>query len=174
MDKENLRMQMLSGIITEGEYKAKLEENKESLNEHYVAGGIVGVGAINQIPSREKSDYEMAFDYFLKNEKNTLKEENLNEMYDDHQFIALNDKKEVVIKDKVINKANAVKAHIELSKVLNQLPELKNIEIDKIYDTFFKSLEAASKGNESSTLKRVGDATDRLLKTDEKAAGEEG
>jgi hypothetical protein len=28
MDKEQLRMQMLAGIITEGEYKAKLEENK--------------------------------------------------------------------------------------------------------------------------------------------------
>ena len=42
MDKEQLRMQMLAGVITEGEYKAKLEE-KESLNEHFVAGGIVGI-----------------------------------------------------------------------------------------------------------------------------------
>jgi hypothetical protein len=70
MDKETLRMQMLSGIITEGEYKAKLEElnaaeSKDSLNEHYVAGGIVGIGAITQIPSREKTDYEMAFEHFL-------------------------------------------------------------------------------------------------------------
>ncbi len=31
MDKETLRMQMLSGIITEGEYKAKLEESKDLL-----------------------------------------------------------------------------------------------------------------------------------------------
>jgi len=70
MDKETLRLQMLSGIITEGEYKAKLEElnaeePKDSLNEHYVAGGIVGIGAITQIPSREKTDYEMAFEHFL-------------------------------------------------------------------------------------------------------------
>ena len=123
MDKETLRMQMLSGIITESEYKAKLQENeekeltyndfvrmvrddmmagvapdeypsdeqiknrakvyyneylqgasvddlfetksKDSLNEHYVAGGIVGIGAINQIPSRVKADYEDAFEYFL-------------------------------------------------------------------------------------------------------------
>jgi hypothetical protein len=70
MDKETLRMQMLSGIITEGEYKTKLEElnaaeSKDSLNEHYVAGGIVGIGAITQIPSREKTDYEMAFEHFL-------------------------------------------------------------------------------------------------------------
>ena len=67
MDKETLRLQMLSGIITEGQYKAKLQKNakKASLNEHFIAGGIVGVGAINQIPSREKTDYEMAFEHFL-------------------------------------------------------------------------------------------------------------
>jgi len=154
MTKETLRMQMLSGVITESEYKEKLEEfdmdqfsfgdssspkasfedkwndvpnaNKEilkkstgkepvkimasskganyvitkgsdgkfyryqytqaenpgkpmgpfsseeeakklneSLNEHYVAGGIVGIGAINQIPSRAKADYEDAFEHFL-------------------------------------------------------------------------------------------------------------
>ena len=63
MTNEQLRLQMLSGIITEGEYKTKLEE-KESLNESMI-GGIVGVGAITQIPPREKSDYEMAFEHFL-------------------------------------------------------------------------------------------------------------
>jgi len=70
MTNEQLRMQMLSGVITESEYKAKLEElkaeeSKDSLNEHYVAGGIVGIGAITQIPSREKTDYETAFEHFL-------------------------------------------------------------------------------------------------------------
>jgi hypothetical protein len=69
MNKETLRMQMLAGVITEGQYKAKLEEieskEKDSLNEHYVAGGIVGLGAINQIPSRAKADYEDAFEHFL-------------------------------------------------------------------------------------------------------------
>ena len=78
MDKETLRMQMLSGVITESEYKAKLEESKkDSLNEHYVAGGIVGIGAINQIPSRAKADYEDAFEHFLGQKYN------LNEMEDD-------------------------------------------------------------------------------------------
>ena len=78
MDKETLRMQMLSGVITESEYKAKLEESKkDSLNEHYVAGGIVGIGAINQIPSRVKADYEDAFEHFLGQKYN------LNEMEDD-------------------------------------------------------------------------------------------
>jgi hypothetical protein len=66
MINETLRMQMLSGIITEGEYKAKLQENKKkkSLKESMI-GGIVGIGAINQIPPREKTDYEMAFEHFL-------------------------------------------------------------------------------------------------------------
>ena len=72
MNKETLRMQMLSGIITESEYKAKLQE-KDSLNEHYVAGGIVGIGAINQIPSRTKAVYEDAFEHFL-SQKYDLKE----------------------------------------------------------------------------------------------------
>ena len=76
MNKETLRMQMLSGVITESEYKAKLEEatQKDSLNEHYVAGGIVGIGAINQIPSRAKADYEDAFEHFL-GQKYEIKEE---------------------------------------------------------------------------------------------------
>ena len=70
MDKETLRMQMLAGVITEGEYAAAINQEienteKDSLNEHYVAGGIVGIGAINQIPSRAKADYEDAFEHFL-------------------------------------------------------------------------------------------------------------
>ena len=47
-----------------GENDKPLNE-KDSLNEHYVAGGIVGIGAVTQIPSREKTDYEMAFEHFL-------------------------------------------------------------------------------------------------------------
>jgi len=57
MSKELNRMQELAGV------PAKKET--ESLNEHYMAGGIVGMGAINQIPPREKSDYEMAFEHFM-------------------------------------------------------------------------------------------------------------
>jgi hypothetical protein len=69
MDKETLRMQMLAGVITEGEYAAAINQEventeKDSLNEHMI-GGIVGVGAINQIPSRAKTDYEDAFEHFL-------------------------------------------------------------------------------------------------------------
>jgi hypothetical protein len=67
MSKELKRMQELAGV--------KLQENKKkkSLNESMI-GGIVGIGAINQIPSRAKADYEDAFEHFL-GEKYALKEE---------------------------------------------------------------------------------------------------
>jgi hypothetical protein len=82
MTNETLRMQMLAGVITEGEYKAKLQENKvaakkKSINEHMI-GGIVGIGAINQIPPRAKADYETAFEHFL-GQKYGLNEETVNE-----------------------------------------------------------------------------------------------
>ena len=56
MSDELKRMQELAGV--------PINEEKENLNEHQI-GGIVGVGAINQIPPREKSDYEMAFEHFM-------------------------------------------------------------------------------------------------------------
>jgi hypothetical protein len=78
MDKETLRMQMLAGVITESEYAAAINQEventeKDSLNEHMI-GGIVGIGAINQIPSRAKADYEDAFEYFL-SQKYSINEE---------------------------------------------------------------------------------------------------
>jgi hypothetical protein len=48
-------------------------DEKDSLNESMI-GGIVGVGAINTIPPRAKTDYEDAFEYFL-SQKYELKEE---------------------------------------------------------------------------------------------------
>lgn len=78
MTNETLRMQMLAGVITEGEYAAIInkeieEADKTSLNESMI-GGIVGIGAINQIPPRVKADYEMAFEYFL-NERYEVSED---------------------------------------------------------------------------------------------------
>jgi hypothetical protein len=52
----------------------KKGEVTEALNEHYVAGGIVGIGAVTQIPSRAKADYEDAFEHFL-GQKYEIKEE---------------------------------------------------------------------------------------------------
>lgn len=67
MSQEQLRMQMLSGIITESEYKAKIEENKSPKNKKSLNENIVSIGAINNpFPKRVKSDYELAFEHFTK------------------------------------------------------------------------------------------------------------
>jgi hypothetical protein len=89
MDKETLRMQMLAGVITESEYAAAINQEventeKDSLNEHMI-GGIVGIGAINQIPATPKTDYEMAFEHFL-GEKYSLNEEMDDEMVDSNML----------------------------------------------------------------------------------------
>jgi len=63
MTNEQLRMQMLAGVITESEYKVKLEKNKEkdSVNENFV-----GMQAINSpFLQRENEKYEDAFEHFL-------------------------------------------------------------------------------------------------------------
>ncbi len=67
ISKELKRMQKLAGV--------PVKKETESLNEHYMAGGIVGVGAINQIPPREKSDYEMAFEHFMTEGEEKVEEE---------------------------------------------------------------------------------------------------
>ena len=98
MDKETLRMQMLAGVITESEYKAIInkeieEEDKASLNESMI-GGIVGIGAINQIPPRAKADYEMAFEHFLgeryeikpNRERDDIKDVNEEEEIEENEF----------------------------------------------------------------------------------------
>jgi hypothetical protein len=56
MDKETLRMQMLAGIITEGEYKTKLQElNTGDVYSHDIDGLRARMEkAISQINSNEK------------------------------------------------------------------------------------------------------------------------
>jgi hypothetical protein len=66
MTNEQLRMQMLAGVITEGEYKAKLQENEEKENKESINENFVGMGAINSpFAKREKESYEDAFEHFL-------------------------------------------------------------------------------------------------------------
>jgi len=79
MTKEYLRMQKLSGVITESEYNQKVEnlenpqettETSETLNEN-----VVGIGAINNpFLKTEKTDYEIAFEHFVNEEKEPVKE----------------------------------------------------------------------------------------------------
>ena len=63
MSKELNRMQKLAGV--------PVKKETESLNEHQI-GGIVGVGAINQILPREKTDYEMAFEHYMNEEMDPI------------------------------------------------------------------------------------------------------
>jgi hypothetical protein len=66
MTNEQLRMQMLAGVITESEYKAKLQENKKPKNKKSLKENFVGMSAINSpFAKREKETYEDAFEHFL-------------------------------------------------------------------------------------------------------------
>ena len=86
LTQSELRMQMLAGVITEGQYAAAINQEienteKDSLNEHMI-GGIVGIGAINQIPPRAKTDYEDAFEHFLGQKYSINEEMEKSEMID--------------------------------------------------------------------------------------------
>jgi hypothetical protein len=67
------------------------KDMSESLNESMI-GGIVGIGAINQIPSRVKADYEDAFEYFL-SQKYSLNEAD--------EATAVGEKVEAAVEDKL-------------------------------------------------------------------------
>jgi len=63
-----------------------LENKKRKSLKESMIGGIVGIGAINQIPPREKTDYETAFEHFLgeryenrEQDSYTMKEEEVEE-----------------------------------------------------------------------------------------------
>jgi len=109
MDKETLRMQMLAGVITEGEYAAAINQEienteKDSLNEHFVAGGIVGIGAINQIPSRAKADYEDAFEHFLGERyeiKPNRERDDIKDINEEDDATAVGEKVEAAVEDKL-------------------------------------------------------------------------
>jgi len=127
MDKETLRMQMLAGVITESEYtaiinKEILEEDKSSLNESMI-GGIVGIGAINQIPPREKTDYEMAFEHFL-GERYELKP---NRERDD-------------IKD--VNEAEEISVDVAADKVENAVDDKLEATVNALTDEQKEQLRA--------------------------------
>lgn len=76
MNHEFLRMQKLSGVITEGEYNQKIEElnsaesSTETLNEN-----VVGIGSVlNPYPTKKEEVYEAAFNEFLTEEKEEMEE----------------------------------------------------------------------------------------------------
>jgi hypothetical protein len=136
MTNETLRMQFLSGVITESEYKAIINKEiedaeKSSLNESMI-GGIVGIGAINQIPPRAKADYETAFEHFLGG-KYDLNEVEIEEVKIEEG------KEEVVLSNEILNfleergiidPSDAQKVHTDLTAFLNKLS--KNPTPDRI------------------------------------------
>ena len=77
MSHEFLRMQKLSGVITESEYNQKIEElnsaesSTETLNENVVGVG----GTMNPYPAKKKEVYESAFNKFLGEEMDDMREE---------------------------------------------------------------------------------------------------
>jgi hypothetical protein len=141
MEKDTLRMQFLSGVITEGEYKAIINKEiedaeKSSLNESMI-GGIVGIGAINQIPPRAKADYETAFEHFLggKYGLNEVEIEEVEELEEELE----EGKEEVVLSNEILNfleergiidPSDAQKVHTDLTAFLNKLS--KNPTPDRI------------------------------------------
>jgi hypothetical protein len=218
MTKETLRMQMLAGVITEGEYKAKLQENKESLNEedshkyvitktqggkfgiskvskhdnrfgkntqHFktreeaekwiekqnedksslnegMIGGIVGVGAITQIPPREKTDYETAFEHFL-GERYETKFENREQdpytMEEDLEETEMGNIDPVIKNNPSFNKlVSYLKTHPDEAK------ELKDKE-DEIEDVLQNVNEAFKKDGKFYTQDTYGNTKEVDFKT---------
>ena len=193
MEKDTLRMQFLSGVITESEYKVKLQENTapifdvvtmdgktmvgthqygvgfkankkgiemgfkddpksipnktkkveekakakvnvgESLNESMI-GGIVGIGAINQIPPRAKADYETAFEYFLGEKYGLNEEEKINEG-------------EQTIRSK------SIKDYI-----------LSQIKLYPMYSAQLKSFESNIKNNQDLTEEEAKEIIEKFIK----------
>jgi len=184
MEKDTLRMQFLSGVITESEYKEKLKENAapifdvvtmdgktmvgthqygvgfkankkgiemgfednpksipnktkmvkaKSLNESMI-GGIVGIGAINQIPPRAKADYETAFEHFLGGK------------------YGLNEVEEVNEGEQTI-RSKSIKDYI-----------LSQIKLYPMYSAQLKSFESNIKNNQNLTEKEAKEIIEKFIK----------
>jgi len=184
MDKETLRMQMLAGVITESEYTAAINQEventeKDSLNEHYVAGGIVGIGAINQIPSRAKTDYEDAFEYFLSQKYSINEEEEVSEnMYSPEELEMMRDpefqkwdqeraKVEKEIKDEVEDKVTSLNDadKKQLLAILSKLGITANSKMKDIVPKINKSLTEAEGDTKAKIANALSDIGGGLMKS---------
>ena len=105
--------------------------DKASLNESMI-GGIVGIGAINQIPSRAKADYEDAFEYFL-SQKYSLNEE-----------VTSNDMINFVEQNFDTIKSNFLKSEIELIKDSAEDEEDEKNLMNYLNDSLNKATDASS------------------------------
>jgi hypothetical protein len=227
MTNEQLRMQMLAGVITEGEYKAKLEEasattkflrkigwagedltpkelaakikklpddtliawskdkngipntplafqqklvkiemakrglDQASLNESMI-GGIVGIGAITQIPATPKTDYEMAFEHFLgeryqlkpNRERDDIKDVNEDDSYNDMDQQISDEVNEVGDDSYKKNLLDLIitgeKQLIDLEKLKGKVPNIDSsiAKAKEVVDGLKASLEGTNEGKE--------------------------
>jgi hypothetical protein len=80
----------IEGAVKGNSFGEDPMNESKSLNESMI-GGIVGIGAINQIPATPKTDYEMAFEHFLgekyeikpNRERDDIKDVNEDDSYND-------------------------------------------------------------------------------------------
>ena len=136
-------------VLDNGKFEVELlEKEKASLNESMI-GGIVGIGAINQIPPRAKADYEMAFEHFLGERYTTNFENREQDPYtmeeDDssndmgQQIVNLKDgEEEIRLSNEIleflegremIDPSNAQKIHPELTAFLKNKVKFEKLSI---------------------------------------------
>ena len=163
MTNEQLRMQMLAGVITESEYTAVInkqieEADKESLNESMI-GGIVGIGAINQIPATPKTDYEMAFEHFLGSKY--INEDQTSGMEDE---VAMNEEEvdyDALAATLGVDPREAERMYDAFQAMKNEGKEVTEIE-DDLQQTDVKSAIDGKKLD----LKKLEDATKKAMSGD--------
>lgn len=141
MTNETLKMQMLAGIITESEYKAKLQENKVATKKKPLKEHFIGMGAINSpFMEREKEVYEDAFEHFLDgkyglNENEEMVDSNMLKSYLD-QMISLADDMEYTSEmvDELENLKNTLSdrsmSKEEALKIMQKTIDITGDEID--------------------------------------------
>jgi hypothetical protein len=143
------------------------EAEKDSLNESMI-GGIVGIGAINQIPATPKTDYELAFEHFL-GEKYGLNEveiekakieegvfgDLLSRMENNTRMAA--DIFTVIALAKKDKEGNADKA-VELLMKNHDLSEEEAIEaVTRIFKKAFEWADTMEEGKEGEDIKGIED-----------------
>ena len=191
MSHEFLRMQKLSGVITESEYNQKIEElnstesSTETLNENVVGVG----GTMNPYPAKKKEVYESAFSKFLGEEKDMENMEEGGDYYegpthegeekDDADKKALDKKEDELdekdmetetLKEKIKHHADAIKnikKELEdLTKDLGEDEEDEEKEKKEEVDEALDMAEEALKKNRDEEMEEAMSNPDQRHKDD--------
>ena len=170
MSHEFLRMQKLSGVITEGEYNQKIEElnstesSTETLNE-----SVVGVGGtMNPYPTKKKEVYESAFSKFLGEEEEEMREDARTDAEEEGYKDGMKDEKEDLDEDERTDTEeegykdgfkDAVKDAEEAIKKLRKELKEEDIEEDLYEDA---RTDAEEEGYQDGFKDAIKDALDAL------------